>query len=38
VSNGAGSAERAPSRRLAPLIIGVVVLLDQLTKSWVVAR
>jgi signal peptidase II len=38
VSNGAASAARAPSRRLAPLIVGVVVLLDQLTKSWVVAQ
>jgi signal peptidase II len=38
VSNGAASAGRAPSRGLAPLIVGVVVLLDQLTKAWVVAQ
>lgn len=38
MSNGAASATRSGARRLAPLIIGVVVLLDQLTKAWVVAN
>jgi signal peptidase II len=40
VSNGAASATRATgssARRAAPIIVGAVVLLDQLTKSWVVA-
>jgi signal peptidase II len=38
VSNGAASAGRPLSRRVAPLIVGGVVLLDQLSKSWVVAH
>jgi signal peptidase II len=38
VSNGAASATRVGARRLAPFIVGAVVLLDQLTKAWVVAN
>ena len=34
MSNGGASA----SRRIAPLIVGAVILLDQLTKAWVVAH
>ena len=37
MSNGAASATRSGARRVAPIIVGVVVLLDQLTKAWVVA-
>ncbi len=41
MSNGAASAaraDRAGVRRVAPAIIGAVVLADQLTKAWVVAN
>ena len=39
MSNGAAStnAARAGARRAAPIIVGAVVVLDQLTKAWVVA-
>ena len=41
MSNGAASATRADRpgvRRIAPVIVGSVVLADQLTKAWVVAN
>jgi len=41
VSNGAASATRADRpgvRRIAPVIVGSVILADQLTKAWVVAN
>jgi signal peptidase II len=37
VSSDAADAAGASSRRFVPLIVGTVVLLDQLTKSWMVA-
>ncbi|MGZ4677247.1 MAG: signal peptidase II [Acidimicrobiia bacterium] len=36
MSSGAGS--RRPPRGLAPVIVGSIVLADQLTKSWMVAH
>lgn len=38
MSNGAGRSTRSGARRAAPLIVGAVVLLDQLSKAWVVAN
>ena len=38
MSNGAGRTTRSGARRVAPLIVGAVVLADQLTKAWVVAN
>ena len=37
MSNGAGSGAGSGARRAAPIVVGAVVLLDQLTKAWVVA-
>ena len=37
MSNGAADATRSGARRIAPLIVVAVVVLDQLTKSWIVA-
>jgi signal peptidase II len=37
VSNGAASTTPSGVRRIAPIIVGAIVLADQLTKSWVVA-
>ena len=37
MSNGAADEKRSGARRIAPIIVVAVVVLDQLTKSWIVA-
>jgi signal peptidase II len=38
VSNGGAEPPARSPRRIAPVIVGAIVLADQLTKSWVVAH